>query len=1408
MALTTAQEGKYTFSFGGVNEALWFDVSYNTVTNRWTVVMKKGSMDLNALWWSNANSTQDGSISLSKSDNSLNMNGTGVVWDGYGKISDTGLTGKDHNGSSLLTAGNTYTYAYTTSQGINFESLLAAGTVTLGVRATSVNGSGGIKEVNSGWDAFIPNTPVNVAPVGVNDAGYATEAGGINNGTLGSNATGNVLTNDTDVDGPIKTVSAVRTGGIENSGTAGIVGSALSGTYGSLTLNADGTYTYVIDNSKAAVQTLKAGGTLAESFNYTVSDGSLSDTAVLAITITGANDNATISVNGTPDTAVSEAGGLANGSPGDSSASGDLDLSDVDGGEALFQTPLSLAGTYGDFTFNASSGGWGYTLNDADSDTQALTAGQTTTDSLLVTSFDGTASQVITVNITGANDNATITVNGTPDTAVSEAGGLANGSPGDPSASGDLDVSDVDSGEALFQTPGSLAGTYGDFTFNATTGGWSYTLNDTDSDTQALTAGQSTTDSLLVTSFDGTASQTITVNITGANDNATITVNGTPDLTVIEAGGTGNSIQGDPSASGVLDVLDVDGGEAKFQSPTATSLAGTYGDFTFDASTGVWGYTLNNADPDTQALRAGQAASESLVVSSFDGTASATIQVTITGATDNPTAISDQWTLSNTLIPTGIITPSWFLSNDIDPDNVGGLYVTNVTSLPAGLNANYDAAGKLEGLSGTITAAPGTYSLSYTLNNANGNSSTGNVSLVIKDSTAGADAITVDQAGNDYSFIDGLNEADALTGANSVSGGAGVDYLVGSQGNDTLDGGGGSADVVLYEALWPGLYLPDAFSFSGDGNSWTIRNNLPLNRPDYTGIDTLTNVEFVKITMHDGVAVAQLGSGGNDTLIGSYATNELLLGGNGDDALQAVGGPYTTGELNDGRDILFGGLGNDSLTTSVEGLTIAVGDDQTMDGSSQGGNDTLQVSPNSTASAGNYLYGDAISMLDHARGGNDLFIGRNGINTIAYGDAGSMSGSALGGNDTVQGADNSYTTVSGDAEYMYGNSDGGNDYLIGGSDTAGFTAGLPEYANYYSNELAGDSRGDAGLVMVGESMVFGNDTILGGVDTDADGQQLNNYIYGDALNADGREFLPVIGYDAENGYYPFGIETGGMASLSFGSDAIFGGDGAYNFLVGDGAYVQAVTMITDTIVGGSGTSTINELYGDSYSGSGLIYNNALVPYPAGYLENDPFSFMTGVDGNWLRDANGDPAYYQVVSATKGNLFAGNDALTGGAYASNTLYGDMYCLRDGGRMGDDTLIGGAHGTNTMYGDAYTTIDEMIGLPYTLVQPALVMWGNDRLVSGTNANDEMWGDAYSGRTGAGGLDTFVFAANNGQDTIHDFEVGRDKIDLTALGTVFGALSISSDGTDSTIGLGGSNTVKVIGVATLGAADFIFT
>ena len=132
----------------------------------------------------------------------------------------------------------------------------------------------------------------NDAPVAANDTGLAVERGGTANGTGGNNATGNVLSNDTDVDDQLASfnVTEVHTGSNEGIGNAGLLGTALAGAYGTLTLYENGDYTYVVNENDAAVQALNVGGSLTDTFNYTMSDGNLSDTAVLNITINGAND--------------------------------------------------------------------------------------------------------------------------------------------------------------------------------------------------------------------------------------------------------------------------------------------------------------------------------------------------------------------------------------------------------------------------------------------------------------------------------------------------------------------------------------------------------------------------------------------------------------------------------------------------------------------------------------------------------------------------------------------------------------------------------------------------------------------------------------------------------------------------------------------------------------------------------------------------------------------------------------------------------------------------------------------------------------------------------------------------------------------------------------------------------------
>ena len=106
-------------------------------------------------------------------------------------------------------------------------------------------------------------TGANDAPVANADAAITDEDTAVS---------GNVLANDTDVDGEALTVT--------NPGT-------YTGTYGTLTLAANGSYTYT---PNAAAQALNSGDVVQDSFNYTASDGTASDTATLTVTINGAND--------------------------------------------------------------------------------------------------------------------------------------------------------------------------------------------------------------------------------------------------------------------------------------------------------------------------------------------------------------------------------------------------------------------------------------------------------------------------------------------------------------------------------------------------------------------------------------------------------------------------------------------------------------------------------------------------------------------------------------------------------------------------------------------------------------------------------------------------------------------------------------------------------------------------------------------------------------------------------------------------------------------------------------------------------------------------------------------------------------------------------------------------------------
>ena len=249
--------------------------------------------------------------------------------------------------------------------------------------------------------------------------------------------------------------------------------------------------------------------------------------------------------------AVVEAGGVANGTPGTPTDTGNLNSIDVDDpNDAWEVVSFPTSSTYGTFTIDAA-GVWTYTLDNTNTAVQALNVGQTLTDTFTATTVDGTE-QLVIITINGRNDAAVIS--GAANGSVTEAGGVANGTP---TATGDLNSTDVDNNPndawtAVGTTPGASG--YGSYTLTAA-GVWAYTLDNSNAAVQALNAGETLTDTFTAVTTDGTQ-QLVTITINGRNDAAVISGDATGAVT--EAGGVNNSTPGTPPATGDLNSTDVD----------------------------------------------------------------------------------------------------------------------------------------------------------------------------------------------------------------------------------------------------------------------------------------------------------------------------------------------------------------------------------------------------------------------------------------------------------------------------------------------------------------------------------------------------------------------------------------------------------------------------------------------------------------------------------------------------------------------------------------------------------------------------------------------------------------------------------------------------------------------------------
>ena len=539
-------------------------------------------------------------------------------------------------------------------------------------------------------------------------------------------ATGNVLSNDSNPNNNVLTVSAVN-------GNAGSVGAAVSGIYGSVNIGSTGIYTYTLNNSSVAVQELKAGQTVTDSFTYTADNGNGGTaTTTLTITINGSNDapianpDTLAAIQNTPVT-YSVAQLVGNDTDVDGNILSIASVTSGTGGTAV----LNLNGTV-TFTPNANFSGpasFSYVASD----------GITTSNSAAVTVNVAVVNSapLAVADVAAVNEDATINI-----PAIS--GVLSNDSDADGNK---LTVSSVAFGANAGNVGSPLSGTYGTLTLHSD-GSYSYVANG--SAAQALATGVVATETFRYTANDGIAnsnSATLTFTITGTNDPAVIS---TATANLVET----NAVL---TASGILTITDVDS-PATF---VAATVVGTYGSLSINAA-GNWTYTANSAHNE---FVGGTTYSDTFTVSSADGTTS-TVTVNILGTNDGPIAVADTGT---TLEDTSLV--GNVLSNDSDVD--GGTltvtqFVVGATTFAANSVANISGVGTLQiNTNGSYTFNPAAnYSGSvpvatYTVSDGQGASASATLNINV---TAVADAPELFAATQVNALIAGVNTISTTAG--------------------------------------------------------------------------------------------------------------------------------------------------------------------------------------------------------------------------------------------------------------------------------------------------------------------------------------------------------------------------------------------------------------------------------------------------------------------------------------------------------------------------------------------------------------------------------------------------------------------------------------------------------------------
>ncbi|UXA15896.1 Ig-like domain-containing protein [Mycobacterium sp. SMC-4] len=883
------------------------------------------------------------------------------------------------NGSLVLNADGSFTY----TPNPDFH-----GSDSFTYTASDGAASSGVATVT------ITVTAVNDAPV-ANDDSFTTDEDTV--------LVGNVLTNDTDVDGDDLTVELVA-------GPAN----------GSLVLNADGSFTYTPDADFHG----------SDSFTYTAGDGTAtSDVATVTITVTAVND-APVAVDDafTVDEDTVLVGNVLTND------------SDVDGDDLT--VTLEVGPEHGNLVLNAD-GSFTYT---PDADFHG-------SDSFTYTAGDGTASSgvaTVTITVTAVNDAPVANDDGfTVDEDTVLVGNVLTN---------DTDVDGDDLTVELVAGPAN-----GSLVLNAD-GSFTYTPN------QDFHGS----DSFTYTASDGTAASgvaTVTITVTAVND-APVAVDDAftvDEDTVL----VGNVLTNDSDVDGDDLTVELVAGPAN-----GSLVLNADGSFTYTPDADFHG-------------------SDSFTYTAGDGTASsgvATVTITVTAVNDAPVAVDDSFTVDEDTVLVGNV-----LTNDSDVDGDDLTVALEVGPEHGNLVLNAD---------GSFTYTPnqdfhGSDSFTYTASDGTAASGVATVTITV---TAVNDA----PVANDDSFT--VDEDTVLVG-NVLTNDTDVD---GDDLTVELVAGPSNGSLVL-NADGSFTYTPNADFHGSDSFTYTASDGTASSGVATVTI-TVTAVNDAPVANDDGFTVDE-----DTVLVGNVLTNDTDVDGD-DLTVELVAGPA-----------------NGSLVLNADGSFT-----YTPNQDFHGSDSFTYTASDGTAASGVATVTITVTAVNDAPVAND--------DGFTVDEDTVLVGNVLTNDSDVDGDDLTVELVAGPANgSLVLNADGSFTYTpdadFHGSDSFTYTAGDGTASSGVATVTITVTAVNDAPVAVDDAFTVDEDTVLVGNvltnDSDVDGDDLTvELVAGPAngslvLNADG--------------------------SFTYTPDADFHGSDSFTYIAGDGTASSGVATVTITV---------------------------------------------------------------------------------------------------------------------------------------------------------------------------------------------------------------------------------------------------